>query len=169
MRNSPPWLKVCSEEQLQVLPEKLGFGIHPQSLSLFSVSEYLCHVYVRSDGLAGVVVADSEYPPRVCFTLLDKVSPERALLQEKCGVGALSYPSFELTSPAPSPCLCRSYHWNLGLISCPCSPFVLSRACQGVRPPRWLHERLVWTGSEALMALVLPCRCWMSSPDRSAG
>ncbi|XP_006031241.1 synaptobrevin homolog YKT6 isoform X1 [Alligator sinensis] len=38
--------------------------------------EYLCHVYVRSDGLAGVVVADSEYPPRVCFTLLDKVLDE---------------------------------------------------------------------------------------------
>ncbi|NXE30868.1 YKT6B protein, partial [Ardeotis kori] len=35
--------------------------------------EYLCHVYVRSDGLAGVVIADNEYPPRVCFTLLDKV------------------------------------------------------------------------------------------------
>ncbi|XP_063997386.1 synaptobrevin homolog YKT6, partial [Pogoniulus pusillus] len=35
--------------------------------------EYLCHVYVRSDSLAGVVVADAEYPPRVCFTLLDKV------------------------------------------------------------------------------------------------
>ncbi|NXX41379.1 YKT6B protein, partial [Tricholaema leucomelas] len=35
--------------------------------------EYLCHVHVRSDSLAGVVVADAEYPPRVCFTLLDKV------------------------------------------------------------------------------------------------
>lgn len=31
-------------------------------------------MYVRSDGLAGVVIADNEYPPRVCFTLLDKVS-----------------------------------------------------------------------------------------------
>uniref|UniRef100_A0A8V5HE65 Uncharacterized protein n=1 Tax=Melopsittacus undulatus TaxID=13146 RepID=A0A8V5HE65_MELUD len=38
--------------------------------------EYLCHVYVRSDGLAGVVIADNEYPPRVCFTLLDKVLDE---------------------------------------------------------------------------------------------
>ncbi|KAG8141420.1 putative Synaptobrevin YKT6-B-like protein [Naja naja] len=34
--------------------------------------EYLCHVYVRNDGLAGVVIADHEYPSRVCFTLLDK-------------------------------------------------------------------------------------------------
>uniref|UniRef100_A0A8B9CMB3 YKT6 v-SNARE homolog n=1 Tax=Anser brachyrhynchus TaxID=132585 RepID=A0A8B9CMB3_9AVES len=38
--------------------------------------EYLCHVYVRSDGLAGVVIADNEYPQRVCFTLLDKVLDE---------------------------------------------------------------------------------------------
>ncbi|NXF86494.1 YKT6 protein, partial [Eubucco bourcierii] len=35
--------------------------------------EYLCHVHVRGDSLAGVVVADAEYPQRVCFTLLDKV------------------------------------------------------------------------------------------------
>ncbi|XP_072122833.1 synaptobrevin homolog YKT6 isoform X2 [Mobula birostris] len=35
--------------------------------------DYLCHVYIRNDSLAGVVIADSEYPSRVCFTLLDKV------------------------------------------------------------------------------------------------
>ncbi|KTF88930.1 hypothetical protein cypCar_00033706 [Cyprinus carpio] len=38
--------------------------------------EYLCHVYVRNDNLGGVVIADSEYPSRVCFTLLDKVLDE---------------------------------------------------------------------------------------------
>ncbi|XP_044862035.1 synaptobrevin homolog YKT6 isoform X1 [Mauremys mutica] len=38
--------------------------------------EYLCHVYVRNDRLAGVVIADNEYPPRVCFTLLEKVLDE---------------------------------------------------------------------------------------------
>lgn len=31
-------------------------------------------MYVRNDGLAGVVIGDNEYPQRVCFTLLDKVS-----------------------------------------------------------------------------------------------
>lgn len=36
--------------------------------------EYLCHVYVRNDSLAGVVIADSEYPSRVAFSLLEKVS-----------------------------------------------------------------------------------------------
>uniref|UniRef100_A0A4X2JZG2 Synaptobrevin homolog YKT6 n=1 Tax=Vombatus ursinus TaxID=29139 RepID=A0A4X2JZG2_VOMUR len=38
--------------------------------------EYLCHVYVRNDGLAGVVIADNEYPSRVAFTLLEKVLDE---------------------------------------------------------------------------------------------
>uniref|UniRef100_A0A3Q3GF43 YKT6 v-SNARE homolog (S. cerevisiae) n=1 Tax=Labrus bergylta TaxID=56723 RepID=A0A3Q3GF43_9LABR len=38
--------------------------------------EYLCHVYVRNDNLSAVVVADTEYPQRVCFTLLDKVLEE---------------------------------------------------------------------------------------------
>ncbi|XP_045437060.1 synaptobrevin homolog YKT6 isoform X2 [Pipistrellus kuhlii] len=37
--------------------------------------EYLCHVYVRNDSLAGVVIADSEYPSRVAFTLLEKAPP----------------------------------------------------------------------------------------------
>lgn len=36
-------------------------------------SEYLCHVYVRSDNLGAVLVADAEYPSRVAFTLLTKV------------------------------------------------------------------------------------------------
>ncbi|XP_064421675.1 synaptobrevin homolog YKT6 [Latimeria chalumnae] len=38
--------------------------------------EYLCHIYVRNDALAGVVIADNEYPSRVCFTLLEKVLDE---------------------------------------------------------------------------------------------
>lgn len=35
--------------------------------------EYLCHVYVRSDGLSAVVISDHEYPNRVAHTLLMKV------------------------------------------------------------------------------------------------
>lgn len=34
--------------------------------------EYNCHVYVRNDSLAGVVITDHEYPPRVAFTLINK-------------------------------------------------------------------------------------------------
>ncbi|KAK2558391.1 Synaptobrevin-like protein YKT6 [Acropora cervicornis] len=35
--------------------------------------EYVCHVFVRSDSLGGVIVSDLEYPQRVVFTLLNKV------------------------------------------------------------------------------------------------
>jgi synaptobrevin family protein YKT6 len=38
--------------------------------------EYFCHVYIRSDSFASVVTADSEYPSRVAFTLLEKVLDE---------------------------------------------------------------------------------------------
>lgn len=36
----------------------------------------MCHVYVRADGLAGVLIADHEYPQRVAHTLLSKVLDE---------------------------------------------------------------------------------------------
>lgn len=35
--------------------------------------DYMCHVYVRSDGLGGVVISDAEYPNRVAHTLINKV------------------------------------------------------------------------------------------------
>ncbi|KAL5470883.1 hypothetical protein EMCRGX_G028930 [Ephydatia muelleri] len=35
--------------------------------------DYLCHVYVRSDQLACVVITDKDYPTRVCFTVMNKV------------------------------------------------------------------------------------------------
>ncbi|ETW06641.1 hypothetical protein H310_02832 [Aphanomyces invadans] len=38
--------------------------------------EYNCHVYVRQDGLAGIVVCDQEYPPRVAFALMNKFLEE---------------------------------------------------------------------------------------------
>ncbi|KAM6289153.1 synaptobrevin homolog YKT6 isoform 2-T2 [Aegotheles albertisi] len=56
----------------QLIVERSALG----SRASVREQEYLCHVCVRSDGLAAVVVADTEYPPRVCFTLLDKVLEE---------------------------------------------------------------------------------------------
>lgn len=34
---------------------------------------FMCHVYVRSDNLAAVLIADHEYPQRVAHTLITKV------------------------------------------------------------------------------------------------
>jgi synaptobrevin homolog YKT6 len=42
--------------------------------------EYLCHVYVRPDNLAGVLISDQEYPQRVGQTLLTKVLEEFAAM-----------------------------------------------------------------------------------------
>eukprot|EP01031_Cornospumella_fuschlensis_P039716 gene39716-48357_t len=35
--------------------------------------EYVVHVHMRADGLCGCVTCDSEYPPRVAYTLLTKL------------------------------------------------------------------------------------------------
>ncbi|XP_005089485.1 synaptobrevin homolog YKT6 [Aplysia californica] len=43
--------------------------------------EYICHVYVRSDNLSGVVIGDHEYPQRVAHTLINKVLDE---FPQKC-------------------------------------------------------------------------------------
>ncbi|NXW69372.1 YKT6B protein, partial [Hirundo rustica] len=56
----------------QLIAERSPLG----SRASIKEQDYLCHVYVRNDGLAGVVIADNEYPQRVCFTLLDKVLDE---------------------------------------------------------------------------------------------
>lgn len=40
--------------------------------------EYMCHVYVRGDNLAGVIISDHEYPQRVSHTLITKVLDEFA-------------------------------------------------------------------------------------------
>ncbi|KAJ3100098.1 palmitoyltransferase [Physocladia obscura] len=37
---------------------------------------YVGHVYVRSDGLAGVIVTDIEYPTRSAFTIVNKILDE---------------------------------------------------------------------------------------------
>lgn len=52
-----------------LIVERSGLG----SRASVKEQDYLCHVYVRNDSLGAVVIADSEYPSRVCFTLLDKV------------------------------------------------------------------------------------------------
>nr|XP_023419101.1 synaptobrevin homolog YKT6 isoform X1 [Cavia porcellus] len=61
----------------QLIVERSAKGSRASVKEQVSVSpEYLCHVYVRSDGLAAVVIADSEYPSRVAFSLLEKVLDE---------------------------------------------------------------------------------------------
>jgi len=52
-----------------------GSGVKGSEAMLSCVlTEYMCHVYVRSDSLSAVLVSDQEYPQRVAFSLLNKVS-----------------------------------------------------------------------------------------------
>ncbi|XP_046333040.1 synaptobrevin homolog YKT6-like [Haliotis rufescens] len=53
-------------------------------------NEYMCHVYVRSDGLSGVLIGDHEYPQRVAHTLLNKVLDEFAAKYPKSNWDVLS-------------------------------------------------------------------------------
>ena len=53
----------------EVLVDKTGSG----QRHTVKEQEYRCHVYVRSDNLSCVVIADMDYPVRVCFTLMNKV------------------------------------------------------------------------------------------------
>lgn len=50
----------------------------------------MCHVYVRADGLAGVVISDHEYPSRVSHTLITRILDE---FTQK--IPAVSWPSLE--------------------------------------------------------------------------
>lgn len=34
----------------------------------------MCHVYVNQDGLSAVAISDTDYPNRVAFNMLNKVS-----------------------------------------------------------------------------------------------
>jgi synaptobrevin family protein YKT6 len=54
-----------------------------QTIQLDEQTPFVAHVYVRLDGLAGIVMADKEYPPRVAFTLVTK---EMAAYEERVGV-----------------------------------------------------------------------------------
>lgn len=41
-------------------------------------TDYMCHVFVRADNLAAVLISDHEYPRRIAHTLITKVMDEFA-------------------------------------------------------------------------------------------
>jgi len=55
---------------------------NPASRQSVKEQEYICHTYVRADGLSAVLVSDTEYPHRVAHTLLTKVLDDVAAKQE---------------------------------------------------------------------------------------
>ena len=58
---------------------------------------YVAHVYVRTDGIASVIVTDALYPTRVAFSLLNKISDEfsnKFTLQQRSTMNFSSTSSF---------------------------------------------------------------------------
>lgn len=90
--NSAIWLK-CSYEltsfnyfQRGSVQEFMAFvsktiveRTHAPSRQSVKEGEYMCHVYVRGDNLAGVLISDYEYPTRVAHTMITKVLDEFAV------------------------------------------------------------------------------------------
>ncbi|XP_028128282.1 synaptobrevin homolog YKT6 [Diabrotica virgifera virgifera] len=62
----------------------------PASRQSVKEGEYLCHVYVRADNLAGVIITDHEYPSRVSHTLITKILDEFG-----AKIPAANWPSLE--------------------------------------------------------------------------
>eukprot|EP00210_Caulerpa_lentillifera_P007898 g7539.t1 len=51
--------------------------------------DYFCHVHVRENHLAGIVVADANYPSRAAFSILAKILDD---YEQQCEVGSSTDP-----------------------------------------------------------------------------
>eukprot|EP00456_Euglypha_rotunda_P090130 TRINITY_DN9420_c0_g1_i5.p1 TRINITY_DN9420_c0_g1~~TRINITY_DN9420_c0_g1_i5.p1 ORF type:complete len:228 (+),score=51.51 TRINITY_DN9420_c0_g1_i5:88-684(+) len=70
------WTRGTIGEHLQFAARTVAQRTSPgqrQTIEQKGDNPFLVHVYVRTDGLAGVVIADKEYPLRVAFSFLNKV------------------------------------------------------------------------------------------------
>nr|CAG4648904.1 EOG090X0E6P [Polyphemus pediculus] len=65
--------KTSVQEFMAFTAKILTERTQPASRQSIKQGEYMCHIYVRADGLTCVLTADHEYPQRVSHTLLSKV------------------------------------------------------------------------------------------------
>mmetsp|Transcript_23113 Transcript_23113/g.38022 ORF Transcript_23113/g.38022 Transcript_23113/m.38022 type:complete len:200 (+) Transcript_23113:107-706(+) len=83
-----------AKEMMVFLMRTFASRTQPGQRQSIQHNEYLGHVYRRPDGLAGIVISDIEYTPRVAFSLINKILDEFFS----------KYPSF-LAAPATDDCL----------------------------------------------------------------
>jgi len=86
-------IKEFMEFTSKIIVERTHIG----QRSCVKEQEYMCHTFVRSDSLSGVLISDHEYPTRVSQTLLTKVLEEFANRYPPASwpgaaMGSLSYP-----------------------------------------------------------------------------
>ncbi|GJJ68791.1 synaptobrevin homolog YKT6 [Entomortierella parvispora] len=63
-------------EFMTFMSQTIAEKTQPGQRQSIEESNYVGHVYGRSEGVAGVVITDKEYPPRVAFSLLNKILDE---------------------------------------------------------------------------------------------
>ncbi|CAG8534144.1 14056_t:CDS:2 [Acaulospora colombiana] len=49
---------------------------NPGQRQVIEENNYVFYAYARAEGLAGIIISDSEYPQRVAFSLLNKILDE---------------------------------------------------------------------------------------------
>ncbi|XP_059488767.1 synaptobrevin homolog YKT6 [Neocloeon triangulifer] len=67
-----------AQEFMSFVSKTIVERTHTCSRQSVKEGDYMCHVYVRADNLAGVILSDQEYPHRVAHTLITKVLEEFA-------------------------------------------------------------------------------------------
>ncbi|KAG0306055.1 palmitoyltransferase [Dissophora globulifera] len=91
-------------EFMTFMAQTIADKTHPGQRQSIEENNYLGHVYARADGIAGVVIADKEYPTRASFGLLNKMLdeftskyPDRTRWVAPAGTGANSglYPELD--------------------------------------------------------------------------
>ncbi|KAF9426300.1 palmitoyltransferase [Podila epigama] len=63
-------------EFMTFMSQTIAEKTQPGQRQSIEESNYVGHVYARAEGVAGVVITDKEYPPRVAFSLLNKILDE---------------------------------------------------------------------------------------------
>ncbi|KAF9940301.1 hypothetical protein KVV02_006223 [Mortierella alpina] len=63
-------------EFMTFMAQTIAEKTQPGQRQSIEESNYVGHVYARAEGIAGVVITDKEYPPRVAFSLLNKILDE---------------------------------------------------------------------------------------------
>ncbi|KAG0244800.1 palmitoyltransferase [Actinomortierella wolfii] len=63
-------------EFMTFMSQTIAEKTQPGQRQSIEESNYVGHVYARSEGVAGAIITDKEYPPRVAFSLLNKILDE---------------------------------------------------------------------------------------------
>lgn len=99
--SSFPWLARSSAQEFMTFTSvKVAEGTKAGMRQTIEEKGQKFHVYARTEGICGVIIADGDYPQRVAFTLLNKVLDEFLVKhpRSKWAMGTPKLPMPELDS-----------------------------------------------------------------------